>query len=104
MTKEKSLFYKLIKCEVCGMSYSRINEGRHIYVCGGYKKGKCDKRRVIEEEDLLFMIKGKYSEIELTNNFMKSIIHHIIVDKDSNVFIYYNNGENSYFTATSLKR
>ena len=86
------------------MSYSRIKEGRNIYVCGGYKKGKCDKRRIVEEDDLLYMIKGKCSELELTNEFMKSIINFIIVDKDSNVFIYYKDGENSYYTSNSLKR
>lgn len=102
---QKSLFSKLIKCSICGKSYVRVVESSNIYICGGYKKSLCDgNRRVIKESDLLFLIEAKYPNHENTNEYMKSIIDFITVDSDSNVFIYYKDGDNAYVQNGHIKR
>lgn len=105
MSREKSIFSKLIKCTICGKSYVRVVESKNIYICGGYKKSQCDGvRRVIDEADLLYLIEGKYEDYQSTNEYMKSIIHHITVDENSNVFVYYKDGENAYMENGNIKR
>lgn len=102
---EKSLFSKLIKCSICAKSYVRVIEKENIYICGGYKKSLCDgNRRVIKEEDILFLIEAKYPNYEPTNQFMKSVIAFITIDADCNIFIYYKDGDNAYLNNGNIKR
>lgn len=103
-------FTKLIKCEMCNYNYRFINErGKNKYLCSGYAKkkdGGCTERNILDEKLLLDIIKiyCNRNKIELieTNEFMKSIIDKIDIDKNHNITIQYKNGENGIYEDNAI--
>lgn len=100
-------FTKLIKCE-CGYNYRHIKErNKSKYLCSGYAKKLSDCERNILEEQLLLDIVQIYcnrNKVELieSNEFMKSIIEKINIDKNHNIIIQYKNGENGIYNDNSI--
>lgn len=100
-------FTSLIKCS-CGQNYRFINERKkNKYVCSGYSKKLSDCERNILEEKLLLDIVQIYcnrNKVELieSNEFMKSIIDKINIDKNHNIIIQYKNGENGIYNDNSI--
>lgn len=100
-------FTSLIKCS-CGQNYRFINERKkNKYVCSGYSKKLSDCERNILEEKLLLDIVQIYcnrNKVELieSNEFMKSIIDKINIDKNHNIIIEYKNGEKGIYKENSI--
>jgi len=94
---QEKLFKSLIKCSLCGSNFVGIIENTNMkYVCGGYKKNKCQKRIIVKEELILFVIernaiKSK-AQIIKTNDYMKSIINFIQIDENGYFIIHYKDG------------
>lgn len=102
------LFKSLIKCKECKSSYIHFKENNQSkYICNRYKKGKGCSRRVIKEEDITFLVEQhcKIYEVDYmaTNEFMKSIIKKIIIDDNTDIFIYYKDDKKSIWTNTTLQ-
>lgn len=65
MKRQKSLFYKKIKCSHCGGNFKvkRERSDRKTYVCTRYDTtGECE-RNVIEEKYLVDLIQGRFEEV-----------------------------------------
>lgn len=104
MPKSRYIFAKLIKCEQCNYNYRGQNtHGKNTYLCNGYSMGKrskngCTIRYFINESELIKIVQifcnRNKIEMELTNNFMKTIIEQIKVNRETDkITIYYKNGE-----------
>lgn len=91
MSKYK--FKGLIKCNSCGGNYGGITEnGRVVYICNSYRKGKCSaERSPIREEDLLFIVENHchVNNIEFDEENLAEIIDKVIVYNIGHIDIYY---------------
>lgn len=87
-------FSGLITCDKCGWKYRfKKQRNKYTYVCSGAStKGKefCDLNKV-EEDDLLFYIKG-YFKIK-KKEFDVDEIKKITIYPNKDIIIYYKSGE-----------
>jgi len=108
LQRTKKLFSDLIFCDICKKKYRFKKERmRSCYICQSYSNYKTCSRRQIEQDTLIWLIlkylESKNIVYQLTNEYMKTIIKEIIVDKDSNIFIYYKDGNNQHITNNEIK-
>lgn len=108
----KSLFFKLIKCENCGYNYRYISDRKiKKYICSGYSRqlnNGCKTRYAIKEDELIYMIQifcnRNDMQIEYTNDFMKSIIDRIYINRESDsIEIIYKNHEKSTYSRREVQ-
>jgi ssDNA-binding Zn-finger/Zn-ribbon topoisomerase 1 len=98
MSKEKSLFFKLIKCNKCGANYRKIQDRQQInYICQNYSTQKGCVRNLIRQDTLIKFIKAycglKRIEYIESYEFIKAIVKEIKVEDGDNYFlIYYQDG------------
>jgi hypothetical protein len=98
MLKEKSLFFKLIKCNKCGANYRKIQDRQKInYICQNYSTQKGCTRNLIRQETLIKFIKSycnlKKIEYIESYNFVNSIIKEIKIENGNECFsILYKDG------------
>jgi hypothetical protein len=84
--RQKSLFYKKIKCH-CGQFYKSIREKNKVrYVCSGYANYRVCKRNTLDETLLIEMMSKRGKSILDVSN--------ISVDQNGNIEISYNESEN----------
>ena len=86
MQRQKSLFYKKIKCKICNSNYKLIKEKqKNKYVCSQYANYRTCLRNIVEEDLLLEMIsrRGK-TVLEVSQ---------ILIDENGNIEIFYNKNE-----------
>lgn len=107
MPKSKYLFAKLIKCVQCGNNYRGLKgRSKKRYICNGYsmKKPNACKIRYGIDENILTQIVETFCnrngiEVKLTNDFMKSIIDKILVDREEDKLkVFYKNGEEAVYS------
>ena len=81
--RTKSLFYKKIKCEICGGNFKLKKErGTNRYLCSNYDNGKnCTERITIEESKLVRLINKRYGR-ELTEEEIREVVVEIIIRSD----------------------
>ena len=75
-----------------------MENGKIKYICTGYKKGKCQNKRIaISEEDLEFMVRMHYRNYisDYKANNMAEIIKEIIVGGIDHIEIFYLDGTTS---------
>lgn len=76
------------------------------YVCNHYRMGKGCTRRVVSEEELLFIIrsycKRENIPFEKSNQGLKNIIEKIYIDENCGVVIHYKNNHTSIWNDTTL--
>lgn len=108
--KEEALFKGLLKCPICQSNMGRIIENKvnSKYLCNGYRKGKCDRRIIISQNDILWLVERNRGQIddskfELTNEYMKSIINKIEVEEDGHFTIYYKDGTQSIYSPNIIE-
>lgn len=110
MPKSKYLFSKLIKCN-CGYNFRGIKD-RSVrkYICYGYstkQPNSCTERYAIRQDNLLHMVQifcnRNGIELELSNDFMKSIIKNIFVNtEEDSIKIAYKNGEDALYNNNQI--
>lgn len=112
----RSIFFKLIQCECCGDNNHKYNyvfiRDRKIpkYICSGYSRimlDGCKVRYTINEEELLYLVQiyCNRNRVELikTNEFMKSIIEKIYIDREKqSINIKYKNGEDGIYSLNEI--
>jgi regulator of PEP synthase PpsR (kinase-PPPase family) len=98
MPNQKSLFFKLIKCQECGANYRKIQDRQKInYICQNYSTKKGCVRNLIRQDTLIKFIKT-YCELKKIEyiesyNFIKNIVSEIRVEEGEECFsIIYKDG------------
>jgi hypothetical protein len=85
MQRQKSLFYKKIKCH-CGANFKFIKEKqKNKYVCSQYANYRTCQRNIVEESLLLEMLNRRGKTV--------SEVSEILIDERGNIEIFYNKDE-----------
>lgn len=80
--RKKSLFYKKIKCGICGGNYKVKNEGKKKrYICSTYDNGKGCVRNAIEEEMLVGLINRRHRR-ELSEDEIREVVVEINIHNE----------------------
>lgn len=78
----KSLFYKKMKCELCGGNFKMKKErGTVKYICSSYDNYKSCQRNAVEEDRLVKLINKRYGR-ELTDDEIREAVTEIIIRSD----------------------
>jgi hypothetical protein len=107
MQRQKSLFYKKIKCH-CGANYKFQKEREYnVYICANYANYRTCKRLALHE-NLLLQFVTRYSEdreieFKKDNDFIDSILNYIYVHEDESLELIYNDGHNQIFSDNLIK-
>ena len=94
----EKLFKSLCVCSECKskMTYFVENKKQKL-ICGKYRRGEGCSRNVVPETFIFEIVedycKRKNIEIEMTNDFMKSLIKEIILYPNKFYEIFYHNGD-----------
>lgn len=101
--RQKSLFYKKIKCAHCGCNYKLKSErGTNKYICSSYdNKGKC-VRIPIKEEFLIELIE-KRLEIPVNTFVVNRYVEEIIIEDFFLFEIAIYNQESIVFSNNGIK-
>jgi NAD(P)H-flavin reductase len=107
LQRQKSLFYKKIKCH-CGANFKKVQEREYVaYICGNYANYRECRRLAIHENILLEFIsrycEGKKIEFVKDNDFIDSILNYIYVHEDESLEFIYNDGHHQIFSDNLIK-
>lgn len=90
MKREKSLFYKLIKCGLCQSNYkSRMNRNKKCYVCSKASNyGTCEFRPV-EEEFIKNLIERRFQR-KMSDEEIREVTKQIVITDKWDIEVYFN--------------
>ena len=104
-----SYFKGLIQCLNCGKNYNFKNDHNlHVYICSGTKNYGSEfyPRRIIKEEDLLYLVENHCRIYNLKFDVNKirtgELVEKITVDTNGEIKIYYIDGKLSLWNSTNI--
>lgn len=90
--RNKSLFYKLIKCGLCNGNYKKVNyRGKNVYICSRKSNyGTCE-RIPIPESFLIEVVEMHYQK-SISEINVSQLINHILIMDRWNIEITFTDG------------
>jgi hypothetical protein len=107
MQRQKSLFYKKIKCH-CGANFKLQKERSHnAYICANYANYRTCSRLSIYENILIEFVtrycQDRKIEFKRDNEFIDSILNYIYIREDEGIEFIYNCGYHQVFSDNLIK-
>lgn len=92
--RQPVLFSRKIKCAHCGKNFKgKMERKRRVYVCGNYDNhGKC-QRNPLEQDMIVNLLKRRFGD-DISNEFVKNIVHKIEFTNKDKFKIVLNNSNN----------